>query len=168
MKAAISLLFIALLFPTVAFANIDITFTWDANTESELAGYKLYRSTVSGEYSDPIAVIPLSDLPDPDNPVFTLSGMPTGDYYWALTAYDNEDNESDYSNEVILVSHYYNSIRFDYDENGRLLYKGEHTAHDAAESDTGWIISKYYYDNNDMIISIRIRTTSWTNRTQGW
>jgi len=155
-------------FPALAFANIDITFMWDANTEINLAGYKLYRSTISGEYSDPIAVIPLSALPDPDNPVFTLSGMPTGDYYWVLTAYDTDGIESTYSNEVILASHYYNSTKFDYDEDGRLLYKGEHTDHDAAESDTGWIISKYYYDNNGMIINIRIRTTSWTNRTAGW
>jgi len=96
-------------FQTFCFAA-DITLRWDANTETDLAGYKLYYKTDSSgpPYEDtgadqgpsPID-IPLSSLSDPNNPEFTITGLDAGHiYFLVLTAYDTEGNESGYSNEV--------------------------------------------------------------------
>ncbi len=64
---------------------------WDANTESDLAGYKVYRGTVSGTYSL------VEDVGDTTN---YNDIVPDGDYYWVVTAYDTSGNESLYSNEI--------------------------------------------------------------------
>ena len=88
----------------------DITLRWDANTETDLAGYKLYYKTdTSGAPYDgtgadqgPSPVdIPLSSFSDPNNPEFTITGLDAGHiYFLVLTAYDTEGNESGHSNEV--------------------------------------------------------------------
>jgi len=79
---------------------IDKVFTWDANSESDLAGYRLYQSDTSGSYTygsgNEVAEI--------------LAGTETctidvadGILYWVLTAYDSNGNESEPSNEVITT-----------------------------------------------------------------
>ena len=87
----------------------EITLAWDANSETDLAGYKLYYDKdVSGpEYigigineGDSPIEIPLFDLSDTQNPQFKVTGLTTGTYYFVVTAYDNVGNESGYSNEV--------------------------------------------------------------------
>jgi len=84
-----------------AFAGSAITFEWDANTEVDLAGYRLYQSTASGEYAfgdgQQVATIPAG------TETGTLDNVPDGTYYWVLTAYDDQGNESDPSNEVTEV-----------------------------------------------------------------
>ena len=102
------LVLFALLFAGVAHAA-DITLAWDANTESNLAGYKMYYSTTraGGPYDgteipgmpSPID-IPLTALSDPANPQVSATGLPEGTYYFVVTAYDTVGNESGYSNEV--------------------------------------------------------------------
>ncbi len=87
----------------------EVTLAWDANTEPDLMGYKIYYNTSPGDpyYStdadqgiSPITVL-LKDLDDQYNPKFTLTGLgDSGDYYFALTAFDNENLESGYSNEA--------------------------------------------------------------------
>ena len=96
-------------FQTLCFAA-DITLRWDANTETDLAGYKLYyktdtpRSPYDGAGADqgPSPVdIPLGSLNDPNNPEFTITGLDASHiYFLVITAYDTEGNESGYSNEV--------------------------------------------------------------------
>lgn len=78
----------------------DVTLQCDANIESDLAGYKLYYGNESGVYGDSIP-FPLSELTDTSNPEFTTPVLPSGTYYFALTAYDTEGLESGYSNEVV-------------------------------------------------------------------
>ena len=91
----------------------EVTLAWDANTEPDLAGYKIYYDTNSGvpyygtdadQGISPITVL-IEDLADPDYPDFTLTGLDDDqDYYIALTAFDSEGSESDYSNEVTTAS----------------------------------------------------------------
>ena len=73
---------------------------WDANSEPDLAGYKIYIGTTSRNYGQ--VIIPTGDkalattyegtLDVPDNTETT--------YYFAVTAYDTAGLESEYSNEV--------------------------------------------------------------------
>ena len=67
----------------------DVTLGWNANTESELAGYKLYYGTASRQYTTSIDVGKVI--------TYTLSGLPTGTYYFALTAYSARVNQNEIS-----------------------------------------------------------------------
>lgn len=74
----------------------DVLLSWNPNSESDLAGYKLYRSTVSGQYGAPVAT-----LGKVTSTTLTLPQLETdATYYFALTAYDLTGNESDKSAEV--------------------------------------------------------------------
>jgi len=94
----------------------------------------------------------------------TSIAISPADGYYTVTA-ENEDGESDFSE--ILAAFFFNSIKYDYVDN-RVLYKGQHTNHDATETDANWVITKYYYGTTGVIIAMRIRTTSWENRAIGW
>lgn len=68
-----------------------VTFLWDANTEEDLAGYKLYCSTDAVNYS-------LIGATNETTITVTL-GLSKG-AYCAVTAYNNYGLESAYSNIV--------------------------------------------------------------------
>ncbi len=70
----------------------DITLLWDANSETNLAGYKVYYGTASRTYSAPVVL--------GKQTTYTLTGLAPGTYYFAVTAYDTSGSESDFSNEV--------------------------------------------------------------------
>jgi len=101
-----------LLLPAIGRAA-QFQLTWDANAESDLAGYKVYYDTDSGppyegtqanEGASPIDV-PLSALGDPTHPSFVITGMPScTKFYFAVTAYNTANLESGYSNEVSLTA----------------------------------------------------------------
>lgn len=86
------------LFATTALAANAVTFTWDANSEQDLSGYRLYQTTISGEYvmgaDNAVAIIPAG------TETVTIEGLPDGQFWWVVTAYDNDMNESGLSNEV--------------------------------------------------------------------
>ena len=87
------LILIFLFIPTFCFSE-TITFQWGANTEPDLAGYKLYQSNVSGgSYTQ------LGENIPKENTEITINESDARMYY-VLTAYDAEGLESDYSNEV--------------------------------------------------------------------
>ncbi|TKB95636.1 MAG: hypothetical protein E8D41_00305 [Nitrospira sp.] len=76
-------------------ATSSATLTWSPNTESDLAGYKIYRATTSGGYGAPIATLQGSAT------TYTATGLQMGTtYYFIITAYDSAGNESLPSNEV--------------------------------------------------------------------
>jgi hypothetical protein len=87
----------------------EVTLAWDANTETDLMGYKIYYDTSPGDpyYGtdadqgiSPITVF-RTDLKNVENPRFTLTGLSDNkDYYFALTAFDTENLESGFSNEA--------------------------------------------------------------------
>lgn len=90
------------LFCTFALA-VEVGFTWNPNTESDLAGYRLYQSKVSGVYVKGVDTA-VSDIPvGTEGTVIQITRG--GTYFWVLTAYDEYGNESGFSNEV---SEYFN------------------------------------------------------------
>jgi hypothetical protein len=87
---------------------LDVTLAWDANSETDLAGYKIYYGTTAGgpynaagssDGASPI-LVPLSSLSNLVTPEFTVHGLPDGAYYFVATAYNTEGYESGYSNEA--------------------------------------------------------------------
>lgn len=87
-----------ILFAATAYAQIvNITFMWDKNTESDLAGYYLYQSNMSGDYSSDASAVIMADANTYTHQTDMESGVPL---FFVLTAFDTSGNESDYSNEV--------------------------------------------------------------------
>ena len=76
-------------------ASTQVALNWDGNTEPDLAGYNVYRSTTqAGPYTKINgALLPTSD--------YTDTGLANGvTYYYVVTAEDTGANESGYSSEV--------------------------------------------------------------------
>lgn len=104
MKRLLVVLFIVLFLPVAASCLPGVKkwqLVWNPNTESDIAGYKVYYSPVSGVYEEAdgidvgnVTTCPLDNL--------TLAEGVVG--YFVVTAYDTSQNESDFSNEV---SHLY-------------------------------------------------------------
>jgi len=94
--------FLALLVVAARSEPVDITFAWDSNTETDLAGYNLYQSQLEGVYTFgpgcEVAKIPISAIPSTSCVLPSVEVDNT--YYWVLTAYDKWGNESGPSNEV--------------------------------------------------------------------
>lgn len=82
----------------MACAASNVTFEWDPNSETDLAGYRLYQSQTSGQYTfgdgNQVATIAAG------TETVTITNVTDGTYYWVLTAYDDNGNESGPSNEV--------------------------------------------------------------------
>ena len=97
-KISLVLLVVVFLLSTTVFAGSTVTFSWKPNSESDLAGYKLYQSDTPSNYvigvDKPIAVI------EAGTEIVTITDISDGQKYWVLTAYDTHNNESGLSNEV--------------------------------------------------------------------
>jgi hypothetical protein len=102
-----------ILCPQPSIYAADVTLAWTANAEPDLAGYYIYyKSGTSGapyngtgvyEGDSPIKV-PLGVFADPANPEYTMHGLSDTEItFFVLTAYDTEDNESSFSNEVFYI-----------------------------------------------------------------
>jgi len=87
-------LFLLIAIPVLA---MDVNFAWDANSESDLAGYRLHQSDTSGSYT----YAPGTEVADiPAGTETCTIDVADGTWYWVLIAYDNDGNESGPSNEV--------------------------------------------------------------------
>ena len=93
------LIAVFLVFFCITIAWAVSTFTWNANTESDLEGYHLYRSPTSGQYT--FGSNWVADIPAGTETIDYTA--PEGTWYFVLTAYDTSGNESGPSNEVTLV-----------------------------------------------------------------
>jgi N-acetylneuraminic acid mutarotase len=77
--------------------NMQVGLTWNANNESDLAGYNLYRRQNGGSY----AKLNSSIL---TNTSYTDNGLTNGEtYYYVVKAVDSEGLESEASNEVHAI-----------------------------------------------------------------
>ncbi len=74
-------------------ATTSVSLGWDANTEPDLVGYRLYHATVSG------GPYPLAGEVAAPATTWTHTGLVDGLHCWVATAHDTT-NESGYSNEV--------------------------------------------------------------------
>ena len=99
--ATVLTLFVA---PLPAANAEDVTIGWDPNSEPDLEGYVVYRNIGSpGPPYDHADTLPEDDLADPLHPQATLSGLEEGqEYYVALTAYNTEGIESNFSDDVCV------------------------------------------------------------------
>jgi len=84
---------------TTTLTQTLVTLSWVAPTTkvdgtplTNLAGYKIYYGLASGAYTNVI------DVGNTTN--YQIKGLDSGTYYFAVTAYDTDGNESGYSNEV--------------------------------------------------------------------
>jgi hypothetical protein len=77
-------------------AGYSLKVVWSANTEADLAGYKVYWGTASGTYPNSRNV--------GNTTSYTITGLTEGmKYYIAVTAYDTDGNESGYSEPTSAV-----------------------------------------------------------------
>ena len=75
----------------------EVTLVWDPNTESDVAGYKLYYGAMSRQYDYLIDI--------GNKTTHSLYSLVDGTtYYIAVTAYDQQGLESGYSNEVVFTT----------------------------------------------------------------
>ena len=90
----------------MAYAPETVHMEWDANIESDLGGYIIYRTNTSGDYifdgeSSPHFVARINcPAYDTDCTNYSDVDLPAGQYFWVCTAYDLDGNESGPSNEV--------------------------------------------------------------------
>lgn len=83
-----------LIYTTFSYA-VQVTLEWNANTEQDLSGYIIYQGTSSKDYDASMDVGKWTSA--------TISKLEDNEtYYFAVTAYDTEGNESGYSNEVCI------------------------------------------------------------------
>jgi fibronectin type 3 domain-containing protein len=76
-----------------------LTLEWNANTEPDLAGYKIYGATSSGAYGAAVATVPANATS------FVATGLQPGvTYFFVITAFDAAGNESTRSGEVSAVA----------------------------------------------------------------
>jgi hypothetical protein len=92
-KTILGAIILLLFAPSAGFAA-SLLVSWNANSESDIAGYKVYCGTQSGVYSAPM---------DAGNATsFQLTNaQPGSTYYIALTAYNTANVESPYSAEIV-------------------------------------------------------------------
>ena len=98
MKRASIILYITamalIILPNFALAG-SATVSWSANSEDDLAGYRIYYGTTQGgPYGSSSALI------DKTKTSYTISNLSDGTYYFVVVALDTSDNESAYSREV--------------------------------------------------------------------
>jgi hypothetical protein len=74
----------------------ELTIAWNANTEPDLAGYRIYCGTQSGVYGIQVPVAKTLRTT-------TVPNLTSGTYYCVVKAYDTAGNESAPSQEVTKV-----------------------------------------------------------------
>ena len=100
---AFMVLFVFAITANIALAG-SATLSWNANTETDLAGYKIYYGTSSRTGTDPKTCglcgyqtsINIGNVRP-----YTISNLTNGQtYYFSVTAYDTSNNESAFSAQV--------------------------------------------------------------------
>lgn len=100
MKKILFMIFILFICSKV-FADTEITFKWDKNLESDLAGYRLYKTQTSSIYTTGKGKEVIEVPAGVETATITI---PDGQWYFVLTAFDLSGNESGLSKEVSYLA----------------------------------------------------------------
>lgn len=73
----------------------DVSLAWDASESADVVGYRVHYGNSSGSYGSFHTV--------GNQTTYTVTNLSEGTYYFAVTAFDSEGNESTYSNEVSVI-----------------------------------------------------------------
>ncbi len=103
MKKLLLILAALVLLPVLSWAaDKDITFAWDANTEPDLAGYRIYQSATKGQYTyGDISPQKVADILVTETT--KMVRVLPGNWYWVITAFDSGGLESGPSNELTIA-----------------------------------------------------------------
>ena len=98
-KAEFFVIFLAVIFCTTMAMAADVKIAWDANSEPEVTGYKVYQAD-SADMSEGQIVNDAGNVVE-----YTLTGLTEGQtYYLAVTAYDADSHESGFSDILQYVA----------------------------------------------------------------
>ena len=90
----IAVLFFSFVYSPRAVYSAQITLEWQASS-GNIAGYNVYQGTSSGDYDVTLDIGNWTSV--------TIANLAEDEaYYFAVTAYDLDNNESGYSNEVCI------------------------------------------------------------------
>jgi len=100
--------FILLFLASSGYTAVDKTFMFDANTESDLAGYRIYMSSESGVYTygefSSDKIVEIYRGPNPGGTEEVTVHVPNGTWYFVATAFDTEGLESGRSKIELTVT----------------------------------------------------------------
>ena len=100
----VSIVVLSLIFVIPNSFAAQVRIAWDPNTESNLAGYKIYYGLASRNYE---SCIDIGSPPESSASTlkYVLMDLESGKrYYIAVIAYDKKNNKSIFSNEVSAVA----------------------------------------------------------------
>jgi len=97
---------------TLSKKKIDVIVSWNPNIENDLAGYKIYRGFTSKNFD---FVVDVGSVISWNDSIFCDST-----YYYAVTAYDTANNESEFSDEVIVNFTCQETLIGDFDGDGEV------------------------------------------------
>jgi hypothetical protein len=87
-----------LMLPVIAW-SASVTMTWNRNQEPDIAGYRIYYGTQSGQYNNTITIN--DSATQPLQRSYTVDGLNDGvTYYFALKTFDQAGQISNYSAEA--------------------------------------------------------------------
>jgi hypothetical protein len=147
-----------LIFAFNLFAASNVTLAWDPDTDTNIAGYKIYYGPAAGVYTNTVDVGNVTNA--------TISSLVTGTtYHFAATAYDTSALESDYSNEAIFtntvsnVSITYVGVKVDYGTGFASLISVPIMVM-SITNNPGYFYNEYLIITNNPIIGIRPMDTN--------
>ncbi len=108
---ALVFLFVIIVFFPLALGAAVVRVSWLANSDADLAGYRVYYGTSSGSYDNTLDAGLSTSV--------EIEGLAQGDtYYFAVTAYDTSGNESAFSEERSISIPLDSSVANDNDNDG--------------------------------------------------
>lgn len=79
------------------------TFFWNANTESDMEGYRFYVKPATGSYGAPLDIKQPQTAIGVDQFKTSFGNQAPGNYVATISSYDRAGNESDKSNEIAFT-----------------------------------------------------------------